>query len=198
MRPTAIAAILLLVTALACDRNTTPWVPIEQEPPPPAKPVRIPGLEMAQPQAQAPMPGASAGRDAARSGAPTSAPSAAPNQGGAEAASGEALRGTLRLAEGAALPSQGVLFLIARTGPPPQPPLAVKRLPSGPFPLEFSIGPDDVMIPGRKFAGPITLTARFDLDGNPMSRAPEDLQGAAADAVQPGTGGIEIVLGSGS
>jgi len=195
MRPTRLAASLLLLFTLACDRRTSTWVPLEQEPPPPAKPVRIPGLEMAQ--AQAPMPG-SGGRDDARSEPAAGASSAAPAQGGAEAASGDALRGTLRLAGGTTLPSQGVLFLIARTGPPPQPPLAVKRLPSGPFPLEFSIGPEDVMIPGRKFTGPITLTARFDLDGNPMSRAAGDLQGAAADAVQPGAGGIEIVLGSGS
>jgi len=190
MRPTAIAASLLLFTALACDRNTTPWVPIEQEPPPPAKPVQIPGLEMAQVQE----PGMPMGRDAAPS-EPAAAPSTAPP---AEAPSAEGLSGTLRIADGSAVPSGGVLFLIARTGPPPQPPLAVKRLPAGPFPLEFSIGPSDVMIPGRKFAGAITLTARIDQDGDPMSRGAEDLQGAALETVQPGTTGIEIVLAAGT
>jgi len=54
------------------------------------------------------------------------------------------------------------------------------------------------MIPGRQFAGEITLTARLDVDGDPMSRGPEDLQGAAVETVQPGTSGIEIVLGRGN
>ena len=73
--------------------------------------------------------------------------------------------------------------------------MAVKRLPPGPFPLAFRIGPGDVMIQGREFAGPITLTARLDRDGNPLTREPGDLTGAAAGPVAPGTAGVAISLG---
>jgi hypothetical protein len=64
--------------------------------------------------------------------------------------------------------------------------------------MEFEIGPGDVMIPGRRFEGAITLTARLDTDGNASSSGPNDLQGAAPSTVQPGTTGIEIVLAGGS
>jgi hypothetical protein len=86
-----------------------------------------------------------------------------------------------------------VLFVIARstgTGPP----LAVKRMPAGPFPLDFEIGPGDVMIEGRPFTGPIQLSARIDADGDPASRGPTDLAGIADATVEPGASGVEIVL----
>ena len=56
------------------------------------------------------------------------------------AASAAALRGRLELSEGAD-PSNGtVLFVIARSGAS-GPPLAVRRLAPGPFPLEFEPPP---------------------------------------------------------
>ena len=88
-----------------------------------------------------------------------------------------------------------VLFLIARssaaTGGPP---LAVRRFASPSFPLEFEIGPQNVMIPSMRFEGPIQLTARLDSDGNAMTRLPGDLQGASSTPLSPGAEGALLTL----
>lgn len=164
--------ILVLVLVGACDRRVEPYVPPEEEPPPPERPVRIPGLERPSPRAQtAPPPGT-------RSPAPPAA--------------GPAITGSVTLASGAQ-GGDGVLFVIARSSAA-GPPLAVKRLPAGPFPLSFEIGPGDVMIQGRPFAGPITLTARLDRDGDPLTRGNDDLAAELASPVEPGATGLELVL----
>jgi hypothetical protein len=158
-------ACLLVAVLLACDRRVEPYVPVDQEPPPPERPVRIPGLEKARPRGQAdPL----------------------------QAASAE-ISGRVELASGESEAGPGVLFVIARSGSA-GPPLAVKRLPAGPFPMAFRIGPGDVMIQGREFAGPITLTARLDRDGNPLTRGPDDLAGSASGPVAPGSAGVAIAL----
>jgi cytochrome c-type biogenesis protein CcmH len=121
-----------------------------------------------------------------------SAPSASPQ---AEAAGGAPLSGVVsvspELAEG--LPAGAVLFIIARVGSA-GPPLAVRRVPSPSFPLEFSIGPEDRMIATRPFAGEIQLSARLDQDGNATSRSPGDLQGSSVGPHAPGDSEIEIRL----
>ena len=106
---------------------------------------------------------------------------------------GASIRGTLRLADGHEAGDRGVVFVIAR-GASSGPPLAVVRLPLGSFPVEFEIGPKDVMIPGREFKGPITLSARIDRDGNPLSPSPDDLNASLPEPVQPGATGIELIL----
>ncbi len=159
----AVATALLLGLA-GCDRRVEPWVPVEQEPPPPERPVRIPGLSR-----------------------PDSAVAPLGAQRSLE------LRGQIRLAEGVESSGEGALFLIARTGAA-GPPLAVKRLSPGPFPMEFVLGPSDVMIPGRKWSGPIRLSARVDLDGDPLSRGPGDLAAELDTPVQPGESGLDLVL----
>ena len=139
-----LAFVVFAALSLAgCDRRLEPWVDAEDEPPRSHKPVRIPGLAQPVPD---PLPAAPAMASAASS-----------------------IRGTLRLAAGAAIPDGAVLFVIARSqsgGPP----LAVKRMSAGPFPLDFEIGPQDAMIAGRPFAGPILLSARIDADGDPLTR----------------------------
>ena len=161
---TRLAIAALLLAALACDRRVEPWVPLEQEPAPPEQPVRIPGLSRPQPQV-------------AR----------------LDSRAGSELRGQVRLADGLAQPVGGVLFVIARSGAD-GPPLAVKRLPPGPFPLSFSLGPDDVMIQGRPFRGPILLSARVDQDGDPLSRSAGDLSAELDTPVEPGASDIDLVL----
>jgi hypothetical protein len=172
-----VRAVLCAALALAgCDRRLEAYVPPHQEPPPPERPVRVPGLENPAPRATMPMgPPETAG---ARTGT---------------APSGEPIRGRVVAGEGVAADGPGVLFVIARSqgaGPP----LAVKRLPVGPFPQEFEIGPADVMIQGLPFAGPITLSARIDRDGNPMTREPGDASAALAAPVEPGAEGVELRL----
>ena len=161
----AIALSALLLAPLGCDRRVEPYVPPEQEPPPPERPVRIPGLSRPQPRVES--------LEARTPGA--------------------AISGEVRLADGVASTGEGVLFVIARS-PAGGPPLAVKRLPPGPFPMAFSLGPDDAMIRERPFAGPMLLTARLDQDGDPMTRGDGDPSAAHDALVEPGTAGIELIL----
>lgn len=182
-RPGILAAHLLAIALLAaCDRNLEPYDPAEQPRQPDLSKIFPAGAEGAptapEPSLELPPPPGMRG-----------APSLAAESGG------EPIRGTLRLAaelEGAQ-PSGAVLFLIARTAAA-GPPLAVKRIESPRFPLDFEIGPDDRMLASVPFAGTVQLTARLDSDGNATSRTPGDLQGAAGQAVSPGTDGVEIVL----
>lgn len=160
-----VVLLLLLLGLSACDRRLEPYVPPEQEPPPPLTPVRVPGLEQPAPRAQP---------RAASMGAQT-------------------ISGTLRLASGVTVSSGAVLFVIAypiEGGPP----LAVKRLAPGAFPLEFVIGVGDFMQPGAHFAGPVRLSVRMDLDGDPLTREPGAAGAEAPGPVEPGTSDLELVL----
>ena len=77
--------------------------------------------------------------------------------------------GTLRLDPSVAkdLPDNWKLFLIARShGQEQGIPVAVKRLEAVEFPHRFSLGTQDVMMPGAEFTGTMSLTARIDRDGD--------------------------------
>ena len=163
-----------LLLAFACDRRLEPFVAPEDEPAPLDRPVRVPGLENPAPRARMPM------------GPPDS-----PAPPGA--ASGAPITGRVTAGQGVPPGGDGVLFVIARSAGG-GPPLAVKRLPIGPFPLAFEIGPADVMIAGRPFAGPITLSARIDRDGNPLTRDPGDATAVLPAPVEPGARDIELEL----
>ena len=166
-----VLAVLLLTSTAGCDRQLEPWIEREAEEPALERPVRIPGLGAPIPRSQ---PGVALASEPARSAAP------AP------------IRGTLRIAsEEPGL--GGVLFLIARTSEV-GPPLAVKRLPVGPFPMEFEIGPADLMMPGIPFAGAIRLTARIDSDGDPLTTEVAELRARLPSAVKAGARDVELVL----
>lgn len=165
-----LAALGVGLILIGCDRRVGPWVPAEEEPPPVAGPVRVPGLEKPVPR---PMQ--------ARGAAPV-----ASSEGGS-------IRGTVRVGDGSDAGSARVLFVIARS-PAGGPPIAVRRLPPGPFPMAFEIGPEDSMIPGQGIAGPVLLSGRLDLDGDPMTRQPGDLVAAVDGAVAPGSQSVELVL----
>jgi hypothetical protein len=149
-----------------CDRRLDPWVDPKDEPPRAARPVRIPGLAQ-------PVPDPMAGQTA-------------------RGAAGASIRGTLRLTAGAEVPDGAVLFVIARSAEG-GPPLAVKRLAPGPFPLPFEIGAQDAML-GRPFAGPILLSARIDADGDPLTRGPGELTASAASPLEPGAAAVDLLL----
>lgn len=174
----AVALLLLLALALACDRNVEPYDPDEK--------VETPDLSKIFPEAAE----RAGDGEAMRQAMPAAeAPVAPAPRGGAP------LRGTIRLAPGfeARVPSGAVLFLIARTGGG-GPPTAVRRIPEPSFPLEFEIGPGDRMIEAMPFDGPFQLSARIDADRNAMTRSPGDLQGEANGSYAPGDEDIEIVI----
>jgi hypothetical protein len=167
----------------ACDRRVEPYVEPKDEPPPVEHPVRVPGLESPAPSARMPL--------------------GPPDGGGAETgaragvANGPPISGTISLADGVA--AQGaVVFLIARAPGIPGPPLAVKRLPVGPFPMQFEIGPDDEMIKGRPWVGPIELSARIDADGDPLTHDAREPSAELPSPVDPGAEGVQLRLQPGA
>ena len=76
------------------------------------------------------------------------------------------------------------MFLIARDLDNPRPPVAVKRVRVGEFPITLRISDSDVMVPGKRLSdvARLQLVARISLSGNAMA-SDGDLYGEA----EPGT-----------
>jgi hypothetical protein len=75
-----------------------------------------------------------------------------------------------------------IVFIIARqAGAPPGPGsmIAVQKHPLGEFPMRFTMGKRDSMLPGRPFTGRIDLIVRIDKDGDGLTRKKGDLFGQA-------------------
>jgi hypothetical protein len=182
--------LLLVLPGVGCDRNIEPYRAGEESSPPdlarifPGPSGGIGSAEGANAESgQADRAALPPSR--AESSAVSAVEVTAPIEGQVELA-GELAR---------ARPEGGVLFVIARPrGALQGPPLAVLRIPSPVFPLEFSIGPDDVMIPNVRFEGAISLSARLDADGNAMTRGASDLSSPVAEPLSPGARGVRLVL----
>ncbi len=109
------------------------------------------------------------------------------------AAAGRTIEGTITLADGVTLPDGGVLYVIARQpGATRGPPAATKKMMTRAFPATFVIGDADVMM-GGPFPEQVELSARFDADGDAMTRSAEDLTGVAG-TVEAGTADVRIEL----
>ncbi len=196
MRTRALISSLVLVASmllLGCDRNVEPYQPGEQPRDPdlarifPGPPGGVGSVQNA---------GSASGTPDRTALPPSRAEGSATAATPAEAA-GAPIEGVVELAPelAAARPDGGVLFVIARPqGARGGPPLAVLRIPSPSFPLEFSIGPDDVMIPSMTFAGAISLSARLDADGNAMTRGAGDISSPVLEPLSPGTTGVALRL----
>jgi len=191
----ALLAASLLVGA-ACDRNVEPYQPGEQSRPPdlarifPGPPGGIGSAEVANEDdgqtTRAAMP-----PTRAEAGGP------APAVSRLAAGAGGPIQGRIEIAPelAKAAPGGGVLFVIARPqGARGGPPLAVLRISSPSFPLDFSIGPENVMIPSMRFEGAISLSARLDADGNAMTRGGTDLSSAVEEPLEPGATDVRLVL----
>ncbi|MGV7221373.1 MAG: c-type cytochrome biogenesis protein CcmI/CycH [Nitrospinales bacterium] len=114
--------------------------------------------------------------------------------GPAVAQNDETVKGTITVAEGLKdkLPVKAALFIIARKeGDTGRAPLAVQRFEKFEFPLEYSIGQADVMMPGSVFEGNVVIIARLDGDGNATS-SNGDVEGAKA--AKPGDEKIDIQM----
>jgi cytochrome c-type biogenesis protein CcmH len=86
-----------------------------------------------------------------------------------------------------------VVFLTVReAGVAQGPPVAVKRLESGAFPLQFELGVADSMM-GQPLPERMRIDARADSDGDPMTRPDSDPRGFA-DKVELGRTGVRITL----
>ncbi|HKS21377.1 MAG TPA: c-type cytochrome biogenesis protein CcmI, partial [Thermoanaerobaculia bacterium] len=92
---------------------------------------------------------------------------------------------TLNLAPGKTAPPNAVIWVIARAaGVTSGPPLAVKRVPIGAFPLTVDISAADSMM-GQPLPDKLRIDARIDTHGNPLMRDPND-PAAAQDGVASG------------
>jgi tetratricopeptide (TPR) repeat protein len=92
----------------------------------------------------------------------------------------------LNLERGARLPPSGFIFVTARNvGVTSGPPVAVKRLPIGSFPMTVEITSADSMM-GQQLPPRVRIEARVDSDGDPLTRSPGDLS-AVQDNVPLGS-----------
>jgi cytochrome c-type biogenesis protein CcmH/NrfG len=98
------------------------------------------------------------------------------------APSGPSVRVTLDL-DASAKQRSGIVFVIARNAGG-GPPVAVKRIVAGTFPIDVELTSADSMM-GQPLPASFRLEARLDADGDPMTRPPTDPSGAQ-DGVVPG------------
>jgi len=88
------------------------------------------------------------------------------------------VRGSVTVAEGAALPRGGILYIIARRSEVAAgPPLAVRRASAAGFPQSFELTDDDMML-GGQWPDEVWLQVRVDADGNPTTKEEADLESA--------------------
>lgn len=131
--------------------------------------------------------------------APSAPAPAAPAAPAVPAGPGETITGKITLdpARKADVSPTDAVYLVARRMPdaPGQRGslVAVKRFSAGSFPIEFLLGEADMMFKNGAFAGELTLAARVDKDGDPITRKKGDVFGTA-DRVKVGTKGVEVKL----
>ena len=115
-----------------------------------------------------------------------------------KAPAGPTIEGTVEFDPGRAVKvdARATLYIVARpAGAGGGPPLAVKRIAAPTFPVSFSLGPADVMMPGMAFEGALNLSARLDGDGDPLTReAGEPAGGYDGNPVEPGARNVTIKL----
>jgi hypothetical protein len=110
---------------------------------------------------------------------------------------GPAITGTISLARDLTGRVRGgeTLFIVARKGARASgPPFAVKRIVGPHFPLQYRLGPEDVMMAGSPFEGPFHVTAHLSRRGAAGPVARGDLEGEHPGEVQVGARGVDIVI----
>jgi cytochrome c-type biogenesis protein CcmH len=121
----------------------------------------------------------------------------APQEGGPAAppASPTSVAGQLDLdpvLRGSLPPGTPIFVTLRAAGADGGPPIAVKRLPAGSFPLAFAIGAADSMM-GQELPERVRIEARADTDGDPITRSPADPT-ARVDDVKLGSADLRLVL----
>ncbi|MDX6769494.1 MAG: hypothetical protein SF051_08175 [Elusimicrobiota bacterium] len=88
--------------------------------------------------------------------------------------------------------TNAVLFVVARNegGVP----LAVHRIVNPVFPAPFSMGPQDLLVPGIRRQEPLRVSVEMNTHGNLGQPKPGDLAGSLSSPVRPGTRGLRLVL----
>jgi hypothetical protein len=176
-----VMALAALLGAAACQKRDDAGRPSPVPPlPPGAAPAATP--PPAPPLAGPPAPAPAAAAPAARADDPRSS-----------------ITGAIVLAPSVAeaRPKEGTLYLVARRisdNPSARGTLiAVKKLPASTFPLPFAITAADMPFQNGPFDGELTLTARIDQDGDPLTHEKGDVLGTLPK-VKVGAKGIKLVL----
>jgi len=119
---------------------------------------------------------------------------AAPAAGGGGTISGHILLAPAR--KGDVSPND-VVYLVARRiadNPSARGALvAVKRYTAASFPIDFTLGAGDMMFQNGAFDGEMSLAARVDKDGDPITRRKGDVFGTV-DRVRVGATGVDVKL----
>ena len=93
------------------------------------------------------------------------------------------------------LGASDTLFITARpAGQVGGPPLAVLKEVGMKFPLAYTIGQEDVMIPGRFFTGKVEVQALIRKSGIVTVPVPGDMRGAVGKPVDAGSKGVDFVM----
>jgi hypothetical protein len=130
-------------------------------------------------------------------GAPPAPPPPAGKAG--EGAAGPTITGRITLAaarKGDVTPNDVVYLAARRLADNPKARgslIAVKRFSASSFPIDFTLGAGDMMFKNGAFEGELTLSARIDKDGDPMTRRKGDVFGTI-QKVKVGTAGVELAL----
>jgi cytochrome c-type biogenesis protein CcmH len=110
-----------------------------------------------------------------------------------------AISGTIELPakhRGEVSPSDVVFLVARRIADNPQARgtlVAVKRLSATSFPIAFTLSARDMMVPTGAFDGDVSLAARVDKDGDPMTRRKGDIFGGLPK-VTVGARGVKVSL----
>lgn len=124
-------------------------------------------------------------------GHPPAAPEAPAPAGGSKLA----LSGTIAF-EGTSTGT--ALFVSIKDPARPGPPLAAKKLPPGPFPMEFALTEADIVQMGpapREIPATVALSVRLDADGNAMTKEPTDPKATLETPAEKS--GLAITLAAG-
>jgi cytochrome c-type biogenesis protein CcmH len=186
----AVAAVAL--GSASCTRKDDASKPAGL-PPMPADPAAAPATAPPMPPSPTPslMPAA----------APAPAAAAAPGATTLEAPIDPkaAISGTIELPakhRGEVSPSDVVFLVARRIADNPQARgtlVAVKRLSATSFPIAFTLSARDMMVPTGGFDGDVSLAARVDKDGDPMTRRKGDIFGGLPK-VTVGARGVKVSL----
>lgn len=129
---------------------------------------------------------------------PPPPPPPAPEAAAPAAGPGGSITGKIELAAALAKSKpEGTLFLVARRisdNPSARGTLiAVKKLPATKFPLPFDLSGADMPFQNGPFDGELTLTARIDKDGDPLSHQKGDVMGTLPK-VRVGSKNVRLTL----
>lgn len=88
--------------------------------------------------------------------------------------------------------TNAVLFVVARNegGVP----LAVHRIVNPEFPARFSMGPQDLLVPGIRRQEPLHMSVEMNTHGNLGQPRAGDLAGRLASPVRPGAKGVRLLV----